>query len=86
MASFEVVSIKPDRSGAISTQYSPNRFTATYKNAKFFIKMAYGSSQSRYTYPLRAEAGLGVHGAFLEPTRGPMDVLVIDHIEMPTEN
>ncbi len=51
--SFEVVSIKPDRSGMISSKYSPNRYTATYKNAKFFIKMAYGSSASRFTFPLR---------------------------------
>lgn len=51
--SFEVVSIKPDRSGMISTKYSPNRYTVTYKNAKFFIKMAYGSSASRFTFPLR---------------------------------
>ena len=42
LPSFEVVSIKPDRSGMISTKYSPNRYTATYKNAKFFIKIGYG--------------------------------------------
>ena len=53
LPSFEVVSIKPDRSGMISTKYSPNRYTVTYKNAKFFIKMAYGSSASRFTFPLR---------------------------------
>ena len=53
LPSFEVVSIKPNRSGVISTTYLPNRFLATTKTAKFFINMAYGSSASRFTYPLR---------------------------------
>ena len=62
LPSFDVVSIKKNRSGNISTNYSPNRYTATTKNAKFFIKIAYGSSVSRFTFPLRDDQVVGGPG------------------------
>jgi len=60
--SFEVVSIKPNHSGIISTQYSPNRYTATNKNARFFIRIAYGSSVTRFAFPLREDQLVGGPG------------------------
>lgn len=62
LPSFEVVSIKLNRSGVISTRYAPNRYTATYKNAKFFIKIAYGPGNNRLTFPLRDDQVVGGPG------------------------
>ena len=62
LPSFEVVTIKPNRSNIISTKYAANRYSATDKNVSFFIKMAYGSSASRVAFPLRDDQVTGGPG------------------------
>jgi uncharacterized protein (TIGR03435 family) len=59
LPAFEVATIKPNKSGDISTNISPHRYYATDKNARFLINMAYGRVVSRYDFPLADDQVVG---------------------------
>lgn len=59
LPSFEVVTIKPNRSGVISSKFAPNQYQVTMKNAMFFVRLAYGPTNTGRISPLREDQAVG---------------------------
>ena len=86
--SFEVASVKPgDPSGRrMMINVAPGRFRAVNAPVILFPPAAGDAPLSDATGPSRTTALEEQLGLKLEPTRGPVEVIVIDHVEKPSAN